>query len=858
MPETQTILVVDDRSVDRRLLKKMLESSGYEVEEASDGLEGLEMAKRNKPDLIIADTLMPRMDGFGFLRNIRKNEKTKTIPFILYSAVYTGYADEKLTLSLGANAFIQKPIDTDEFLESVRAAIQGVKAGKETATEELIEEEEEYLRRYSQVVAAKLEEKVRELEATNKDLQRQVVDGLRAEDALHKERDRAQQYLDVAGVALVVIGADRKASLVNQKGCEILGYEKEDEIIDKAWFDNFVPERLRDEITRVFESLMAGEIEPVEYYEHPVLTKDGEERIVAWHNTILRDEDGKIYATLGSGEDVTERRRAEDALRESEEFNSNLLDSSPNPILVINPDTSVRYVNTALERLTGFSSAEIIGRKAPYPWWTEETLQKTGINLDDAMHKEVANLEELFQRKNGERFWVGITSIPARKNGKFKYYLANWIDITKRKRAEDASHQMSNDQETILDSVPAMIFYKDKGDKFLRVNKILADTFGLPKEEIIGKTVPEISPAKKDYWKDDQEIMKSGQPKYNIIEPAKTPEGTLWFQTDKIPYKDNEGNIIGIIGFSIDITERKRAEDALRDSEKQLRETKDYLDNIIESSADAIVVADMDGTVRSWNMAAEEYTGYTADEVIGSSNRKFFADSEEPERLMEMVLRDEELKNYRTTVLTKDKKPVQISLSASLLKDSKGVPIGTVRVSRDITKEVELEARIKEERDNMNLIFDSMVDGIYIVSKDYEIEFMNKVLIDAFGDHVGAICYKAVHNREEPCPLCKNPEVMNGETVQWEWNSGRRNKAYDLIETPLKNIDGTISKLTIFRDITERKLAEEKLEKKVKELRRFNEMTVDRELKMVELKKEINSLLRGLGKEPRYKIPETS
>ncbi|MCD6206718.1 MAG: response regulator, partial [Methanosarcinales archaeon] len=342
MPEIQTILVVDDRSADRRILKKMLESSGYEVQEAADGKEGLEMAELHKPDLIIADTLMPVMDGFGFLRNIRKNEKTKTIPFILYSAVYTGYADEKLALSLGANVFIQKPIDTDEFLLKVGAAIRGVKDRKKTATKDLTEEEEEYLRRYSQVVAAKLEERVRELEETNEYLQLQVVDGLRAEDALHKERDRAQHYLDVAGVALIVIGADRKVSLVNQKGCEILGYEKEEEIIDKDWFDNFVPERLRDEMIGVFESLMAGEIEPVEYYENPVLTRDGEERIVAWHNTILRDEDGNIYATLGSGEDVTGHRRAEDALRKSEkqlretkEYLDNIIESSADAIVVV-------------------------------------------------------------------------------------------------------------------------------------------------------------------------------------------------------------------------------------------------------------------------------------------------------------------------------------------------------------------------------------------------------------------------------------------------------------------------------------------------------------------------------------------
>jgi len=102
-----------------------------------------------------------------------------------------------------------------------------------------------------------------------------------------------------------------------------------------------------------------------------------------------------------------------------------------------------------------------------------------------------------------------------------------------------------------------------------------------------------------------------------------------------------------------------------------------------------------------------------------------------------------------------------------------------------------------------------MVDSVYIVSKDYEVEFMNKLLIDEFGDQVGRICYEAFHDREEPCPQCKSEEVMKEKTVRWEWHSRRMNKDYDLIETPLKNIDGTISKLTIFRDITERKRAEE-------------------------------------------------
>ncbi|MDI6885362.1 MAG: MEDS domain-containing protein [archaeon] len=267
----------------------------------------------------------------------------------------------------------------------------------------------------------------------------------------------------------------------------------------------------------------------------------------------------------------------------------------------------------------------------------------------------------------------------------------------------------------------------------------------------------------------------------------------------------------------IESAERKYTEEELKAAVRQLNETKDYLDNIIKSSADAIVVVDMEGIVHSWNKAAEAYMGYTAAEVIGESNKKFFADSKEADRIMELVLRDGELKNYRTIVLSKDGRLVHISMSAALLRDKNGVPIGTVRVSRDITKEVELERKIKEERDNLDLIFENMVDGVYIVSRDYKVEFMNKILIDEFGDRVGGICYEVFHKREEPCPRCKNPEVLSGKTVRWEWHSRRKNKTYDLIETPLKNIDGTLSKLTIFRDITDRKLAEEQIKGSLRE-----------------------------------------
>ncbi|PXF59552.1 MAG: hypothetical protein C4B58_03010 [Deltaproteobacteria bacterium] len=148
------------------------------------------------------------------------------------------------------------------------------------------------------------------------ELRQEIAERKQAEIAVRKERDIAQRYLDISGVMFVVINSDQKVRLINRKGCEILEYREED-IIGKDWFGNFLPERIRDKTIRIFESLMAGDVEPVEYHENPVLTKSGNERVISWHNCILRDEDGRIHGTLGSGEDISERKQAEEELKKT-------------------------------------------------------------------------------------------------------------------------------------------------------------------------------------------------------------------------------------------------------------------------------------------------------------------------------------------------------------------------------------------------------------------------------------------------------------------------------------------------------------------------------------------------------------
>jgi len=386
-----------------------------------------------------------------------------------------------------------------------------------------------------------------------------------------------------------------------------------------------------------------------------------------------------------------------------------------------------------------------------------------------------------------------------------------------KRRAEEELRKKEEKYRSLVESTDDSIYLVDKDCRYLFMNEKHLSRLGLSSDQFLGRAYGDFHSAgeAKRFAEKINHTFETGA---SVQHEYRDSEGRCFLKTLS-PVKDpGTGKVTAVTVVSKDITGLKRAE-------KELRETRDYLNNIIASSADTITVVDMKGIVRDWNKSAEGIMGYRADEVIGTSNRKFFAEPEEADRIMERVQREGKIKDYRTIVVRKDGKPVQISMSAAVLKDKKGAPIGTVRVSRDITKEVELEGRIREERDNLNLIFESMADGVYLVSEDNEIEFMNRVLRDEFGDQVGGICYRVFHGREEPCPRCKHSEVMKGKTVRWEWHSRRTNKSYDLIETPLRGIDGTISKLTIFRDVTERKKAEAMIQKLNEEL----------ELKVVDL-----------------------
>jgi PAS domain S-box-containing protein len=250
-------------------------------------------------------------------------------------------------------------------------------------------------------------------------------------------------------------------------------------------------------------------------------------------------------------------------------------------------------------------------------------------------------------------------------------------------------------------------------------------------------------------------------------------------------------------------------------AEEELFEREQWLATTLRSIGDAVIATDAKGIVSFMNHVAEGLTGWDGAKAVGKPLKDVFniineQTGESAENPVARVIREGivvGLANH-TVLISKDGTKLPIADSGAPMKDEEGNIIGVVLVFRDITEHKRAEKVLKRERNNLRSIFESMEDGVFIVSQQNDIQYVNSVLAKDFGPYEGRKCYKYFHDRKEVCPWCRNQEIWAGKTVQWEWYSKKNDKTYDMIDTPIKNPDGSISKLEILRDITERKQAE--------------------------------------------------
>ncbi|KXB07209.1 hypothetical protein AKJ51_01855 [candidate division MSBL1 archaeon SCGC-AAA382A20] len=388
---------------------------------------------------------------------------------------------------------------------------------------------------------------------------RDITERKRAEEKLEKARDRAQKYLDIADVIIVAIDRNQEVIEINERGCEVLGYDR-DEIIGKNWYENFMPERVRKDVLKdATKPLMNGRVEEGKRYENPIVTRDGEERIISWKNSVIRDDDGETIGILSSGRDITERKKAEERFRS---FFMNAGDA----IFITDFNGDIMEANPAAADQTGYSHDELVEMNIVDD--LRASVGKRENERGEVIEKdEIVRFEETKKRKDGSEYETEVMLTLLDYKGEEAVLSIN-RDITERKKAEENLKRYKKAVQSSGDS----IYMIDRDHRYVFANgehiSRLLDDGKIPsrnKDEVVGRKYAEIhSDEETDALKDNVgRVLEKGKPvtkeyEFNTVD--------RWSSRTYSPVKDREsGEIEGVIVVSEDITERKKAEEKVRE-----------------------------------------------------------------------------------------------------------------------------------------------------------------------------------------------------------------------------------------------------------------------------------------------------
>ncbi len=280
---------------------------------------------------------------------------------------------------------------------------------------------------------------------------RDITERKEAEISLRRERDRSQRYLDTIEAVIVALDNQGRITLINRKGCELLGYTAE-ELASCNWFARALvqPQGL-EQVYPIFLELMAGRSEWVEYYENAVQTRSGEQRLIAWHNSVIRDEDGHITGTLSSGEDVTERRAAERALAESSLF----LRESQSIARVggwkANPDADMLVWSEEVYRLCEHPLDQPPALSEGLRYYAPAFLPDIVARLQTTWETgQPFTMETEMLLQSGRRFWAELRCIGRVQDEDGDYIAGTFQDISERKAIQQELEQHREHLEALV------------------------------------------------------------------------------------------------------------------------------------------------------------------------------------------------------------------------------------------------------------------------------------------------------------------------------------------------------------------------------------------------------------------------
>ena len=595
---------------------------------------------------------------------------------------------------------------------------------------------------------------------------------------------------------------------------------------------------------------------------------DGEKIFLKVNFKLNWNSNEEIVSSEGTFVDVTESIETEQKLSESEMNYKNLLEHLGMHLMIIDRDEIFQVVNEKALESMGVKPTDFIG-KSLNDIFPKDIAEKY-IEVHQGIFKSGKGItfEHTINLPTGTRTFYTSEQPVKDINGNIKAVQIISLDITEPKIIKQKLKESERNLKKIND---AFIKFKDdplfnlellintagillkadcamvnrlkkvNGNDILETITIYKEPPGFIKEseagghicsEIIKDNINEViilkNLDKSKYAKTDENVQKYNLKQYVsfILRLNKIPVGTFCVvYMDNREMSENDINILKILSQSTSIElARWKSLNKLRKSEEKYR-------TLFDSSKDGIIFTNMEGKILDCNRAYLDMLRYTIEEI-----KEFTYQQLTPEKWHEMeadIITNQFIARgysdeYEKEYIKSDGTIFPISIKGWTIKDEKGKPIGMWGFIRNVSERKKAEQKLKEteenyrsERDNLINILNSMEDGVYITNKNYDIEYINPALIKEFGSIKGKKCYEYSQSGSEPCPWCTFPEILKGNTIRSEWYSFKNHKTYDKIDTPLRKSDGTISMLKIFRDITDRKKAEELIKKeneKLKEL----------------------------------------
>jgi two-component system NtrC family sensor kinase len=649
-----------------------------------------------------------------------------------------------------------------------------------------------------------------------------VTEHKRAEEALRESEEKYKTLTEDAPIGIYFNDFRGTFLYGNKKAEEIIGYKRE-ELQGK----NFLKLKLigPGEIRKAMKLLALNKLGKATGPDRFVLNKkDGTKSIVEIRTRIATVGGKKVI--LGMVEDITERMQAEEQLEKSQKFSTSLLESAPNPITVVNLDTSIRYVNPAFEKLTGFTLAEVADRKAPYPWWPEEQGKEMAAGLKKTMARGGKRSERMFQKKSGKRFWVEMSSAPVMQNGKPTYLIISWLDVTERKQAEEALRESEEKYRMLVEDAPVGIFNTDLKGKVTYVNKKVIEASGYSWEELVGKNGFRLGLFPNGMLTLLAKRMKDrllGKPNRTLEMQLKCKdEHWIWVSMESRLLQE-QGKPMGLQVIIRDITERKQAEEALQAEKNKLQ-------SVINAMEDGLTIQDKDYNIIYQNEPLRILFG---DTVGGKCYRVY----EGSEKLcdgcpVEKAFKDGKSHLAERRVVLPSGEVTFWENRANPIRDAGGKITSCLEIARNITERKQAEEALAGEATRRRILVEQSRDGIVVLDEKGKVYEANQRFAEMLGYTPKEVRELNVWDWEAEFPRERVAEMIESVGPEGDYFETRHRRKdgtlYDVeISTNGAVIAGQKLIFCVCRDITKRKQAKEALRESQEKLRKMFESVTD-------------------------------